>query len=352
MSALLFIVFAGALTSDVQDVARDGVEVAWPTVEARLVGVDGPVEVGEPFEIELVCRHDGSFEIEHADEVDEVLALDERWLVFERRALPDVPADRAPTRIGFEEGVTLESRIVYRLAGLALEPQEGESGIAWRPDRTLAGLGLALSRGTERRFVAANALALEFASLLTPTDTTPRALPGVLPPPAGDVPWLTRLWPLAAGAAAVFGLATFGLVLRRRPRLVPAAVQVTRAQRLAALRHTADEGEKLREVVVDAAALLRASCAARAAALDVTRDAPHDAALTDEEWRARLQADFFEAVELERIDRFLRQSQSVRFGAAAPTRWTVLDLLGEVDAIEDGTLARTSNQGAAAGRRA
>lgn len=339
MNTWLALGFAVALTHGAQDVANDGIEVDWPTVEARLVGVDGSVEVGEPFEVELVCRHDGSFEVEHAEEVDALLALDERWVVFERRALPDVPVDRAPTRQGFEEGVLLESRIVYRIASLTQEPQSGESGIVWRPQRTLAGLGLALVHGDERRFVAADELVVEVASLLGPTDTSPRPLPEPLAPPSAHTDWYRRAAPFAAGAAVVFGLVAFGVVFRRKPTSVVSAPPPTRLERLAALRLSADAGERLRSVVVDAAALLRASCAARGA---TPLDHAASAALSDEEWRARLDVQAFQPVEIDRIERFLRQSQHVRFGAAVPTRWTVLDLLGEVEAIEEGTLARAS----------
>jgi len=304
--------------------------VVWPTVEARVLDADGKVEVGEPFELELVCRHDGGFVVEHASEVDTALGLDERVVVLARRELPDVPLDGRAPRHGFADGVVLETRIVYTLACLTGEPRAGESGIVWSPQRRLDGLGLAVRRGDERRFVPAEAPPVEVVSLLTPTDRGPRPLPGMLAPDAPQSSLVARVAPFALAGGAVLAVAGAAILLRRRRAArVETPPEPTRRERLARLREDVQAGRAdLREALFDLVALARATCAARGAAIDP--------AATDDQWSASLPSGLFERRELEVLARFLRQAESLRFSAASPTRWLVLDLVADVEQLEEG----------------
>lgn len=313
----------------------------WPVVEARVLDADGQVEVGEPFELELVCRHDGGFVVEHASEVDAALGLDRRVVVLERRELPDVPLEGPAPRHGFADGAVLETRVVYTLACLAGEPLAGESGIVWSPQRRFEGLGLAVRRGDERRFVTAEAPSVEVASLLTPTDRGPRPLPGMLAPVAPRASLVARAAPFALGGGVVLAVAGAALLLRRRRAAhTPAPAEPTRRERLARLREDVEGGRAdLREALFDLVALAKASCAARGAVIDP--------AATDDQWSASLPDGLLEPRERDVLARFLRQAESLRFSAASPTRWLVLDLAADVEQLEEGAQRTRASGGPA-----
>lgn len=364
--------------SDVRPLAAPAADLG--DVDVRVVAPDGEVEVGEPFELTIVCEHGVETEVRASARVlDEVLAHDTGWHVFEVRARPDVPVGATELRPwGFEADQRLVSTVVYRLAALSLEPRPNEEtgGLAWSPLRRIEGLGVdvrlpsgdGLGGATDAdagagaasndvappsaasfAFVAARApqggVGVRVRSLLDAEEARPRPLPDPLRPARSDTAaaWSRAAW-IGGGAFAVFAIAL--VVAWRGSRVADEpAPAPTRTERLEDLRERIARGDQdLREAAFALVAEVRASLA--------ERGVTNDRAWTEEQWRAALDESRLVRGEREDLDRFLARAQAVRYAPERPTRWALEDLVRAALEIEASTSASASNGDAADGARA
>ncbi|MEZ5980170.1 MAG: hypothetical protein R3F34_18425 [Planctomycetota bacterium] len=301
----------------------------------RLVVPTEAHAVGEPFEIELVCEHDPSYEVRAADEVADVLTLDAGWLVLDTTAVPDAKADGDVHRVHGYDDAKLVTRVVYRVASLGQEPSDGEDGVDWSPERPLVGLGVRATRGDESIFVEAPPASVLVESVLRPDDDAPRPLPPPMPSEShgGSVEWRRAAW-IAGIASLVFVLAVATALRGNRVGAAPLPPP-TRAERLERLRADVAAGRAdVRAATFEAVAIVRASLA--------ERGAERDPSAIDGEWVAGLPDDALASGERERLERLLERSESLRFAPHLPTRWAVEDVLAEAQRVEEETARRAA----------
>ncbi|QDU85466.1 hypothetical protein Pla163_25970 [Planctomycetes bacterium Pla163] len=331
-----------------------------PAFEGILdVWVEAPtdaVEVGQPFELSVVCRHGRDVEVRAAAAVvRDVLTAERGFHVFDVVALPDLPADGArASATGFADGATLVTRITYRVASLSLEPASVEGGgLVWNPERALTGLGVEYApaladdapANTERTFEFRVARALDGASaegdepaqalvtvrgLIGPGARGPRPMPEPLTTEAEAPLWNRAAW-IGGGATFLFLVALVVALRGNRVARASTGPPPDRATVLEGLLEGVASGSvELRQAAFDAVVHVRAGFAERGAS--------GDRSLTDEEWRATLGEDLFRMGEQVDLDRFLARAVAVRYAPARPTRWAIEELIRDALTFERATL--------------
>lgn len=254
------------------------------------------VEVGQPFELVL--------ELEHArgEAVTELvpgeLALDDSWLVLERRA---------PR--GEVAGERVRTTLVWSVASLEPGPRSLTEALA----------GFALGEAVTR--IQAGDARLEVRGVLAEGEDAPRPMTGFEGElgPAPREGW--SRWQLALALGTLLAALAGGLLLARRRRRAAPVPQPTSAERLAALAAQAAAGAA-REGCYDLTRLLREH-------VDRLRRSER-AALTDEEWLDELAAapDVPRAA-LEDLRRVFARAARVKYAGEAPSPWALDELFGE-----------------------
>jgi hypothetical protein len=324
------------------------------------VWVEAPtdeIEVGEPFELTIACRHGRDVEVRAAAVVArDVLSSESGFHVFSVVALPDLPADGTRASVtGFEGDAVLVTRITYRVASLSLEPAAVEGGgLVWNPERPLTDLGVEYAAAltpdapanTERTFEFRGARALDgevgsvagaaaqaivtVRSLIGPGERSPRPMPEPLTTRAEAPLWNRAAW--IGGSASFLFLVALVVALRgnrvARPGTGPPPDRATVLERL--LEGVASGAVDLRQTAFDTVVHVRAGFAERGAS--------SDRSLTDDEWRAALDQGLLLKGERVDLDRFLARAEAVRYAPARPTRWAVEELVRDALTFERGTL--------------
>lgn len=346
---------AGVATDVAADAASDAASDAAfdAAVDIRVDAPTQPVEVGEPFDLTIVCLHGPNVEVRAAQVVTrDVLNAERGFHVFDVVALPDLPADGKRSRaFGFEDDAQLVTRITYRVASLSLEPAAVEGGgLAWNPERPLIGLGIEVAPALSADAPASTARLFEFRparpldgdvgpeaivtvrSMIGPGARGPRPMPEPLTTDESAPPWGRAAW--IGGSASLLFLVALAVALRgnrvARPSTGPPP---DRAATLASLLEAVGSGEAdLRQVAFDAVVHMRAGFA--------DRGASNDRSLTDDEWRTALDERILATGERTDLDRFLARAEAVRYAPARPTRWAVEELVRDALVFERGTLER------------
>jgi len=277
------------------------------------------VEVGEPFELELVVVHPVDVAVTGLGE--DALELDETWAVLDSSRAAPVSAEDAATG----GSTRLVERRTWRV--VSLEPGE----------RALPRLGVRLADAeldAEGVLAEGDPVTVSVAGVLAEDEDAPRPLVGFRegfgapePRPGG---W--RL-PTALGTAgiALLGGVVVLLARRRRPR-ERAPARPTPRERLAALVASTEGGAspaELREACFELAALLRE-------ATDAWTGAARPGA-TDDEWLAALERERSASNRVrEALAEVLGRCARAKFAGEAPTRWAFQELVARArDLLEN-----------------
>lgn len=280
---------------------------AGPEIRARWRCEPAAVEVGEPFALVLELQHPREFSA--ASLFPGELALDESWVVLERR--PPAQPERAAARAA--EGAT--SSLVWSIA--SLEPGE----------RGLAELLSALPFSSPVAHIEVGDARVSVRGLLSGDEDAPRPLREFPPGFAGGTGEPGRPRRALAGLAVlVLALLSGGALLfwsrRRRRRRATAPRALTPLERLAEIeRLVAADAGTARELCFELTGLLRRTT-------DAARGVERDG-LTDEEWLAEVRATpRIPRGACEDLTAVFERAAAVKYAGERPTSWALGETLG------------------------